>query len=85
MDEKHVVNEVLMVVVFRTMPALCEWMTDCRQLTKTNRPPRGHPYRDTWIHCMLEVVHKSSIRSSQVRLQTVGVRNPKIQQTISKT
>ncbi|XP_048839229.1 glycerophosphodiester phosphodiesterase domain-containing protein 5-like [Brienomyrus brachyistius] len=31
------------------------------------RPPRGHPYRDTWISRTLEVIHnESSIRSNQV-------------------
>ncbi|KAG9328631.1 hypothetical protein JZ751_012690 [Albula glossodonta] len=31
------------------------------------RPPRGHPYRDTWITRTLEVIHnESSIQSSQV-------------------
>jgi hypothetical protein len=32
------------------------------------RPPRGHPYRDTWITHTLEVIHnESSIHSHQVR------------------
>lgn len=31
------------------------------------RPPRGHPYRNTWLQRTLEVIHnESSIRSSQV-------------------
>nr|XP_057942589.1 glycerophosphodiester phosphodiesterase domain-containing protein 5-like [Doryrhamphus excisus] len=31
------------------------------------RPPQGHPYRDTWIHRTLEVIHnESSIQPSQV-------------------
>lgn len=34
------------------------------------RPPRGHPYRDTWIQRTLEVIqNESSIHSSQVRLR----------------
>ncbi|KAK1883284.1 Glycerophosphodiester phosphodiesterase domain containing protein 5 [Dissostichus eleginoides] len=38
------------------------------------RPPRGHPFRDTWIHRTLEVIHnESSINSSQ---QTSGSRLP---------
>lgn len=32
------------------------------------RPPRGHPYRNTWIQHTLEVIqNESSINSSQVR------------------
>lgn len=33
------------------------------------RPPRGHPYRNTWVQRTLEVIqNESSIQSSQVRL-----------------
>ncbi|TRZ04523.1 hypothetical protein DNTS_007827 [Danionella cerebrum] len=31
------------------------------------RPPRGHPYRDAWLSCVLDVIkNQSSIHSSQV-------------------
>ncbi|XP_041656664.1 glycerophosphodiester phosphodiesterase domain-containing protein 5-like isoform X3 [Cheilinus undulatus] len=39
------------------------------------RPPRGHPYRDTWIQRTLEVIqNESSILSSQVRETVRGGR-----------
>ncbi|XP_050934497.1 LOW QUALITY PROTEIN: glycerophosphodiester phosphodiesterase domain-containing protein 5-like [Lates calcarifer] len=52
------------------------------------RPPRGHPYRDTWIQRTLEVVqNESSIRSSQVLWLPSDLRalvqeiDPELQQT----
>uniref|UniRef100_A0A665TVC8 Glycerophosphodiester phosphodiesterase domain containing 4b n=1 Tax=Echeneis naucrates TaxID=173247 RepID=A0A665TVC8_ECHNA len=51
------------------------------------RPPRGHPYRDTWIQRTLEVIqNESSIQSSQVRPATdlrdlVQEIDPELQQT----
>lgn len=43
---------------------------DRRVIFDLYRPPRGHPYRDTWIQRTLEVIHnESSIRSSQVTPQ----------------
>uniref|UniRef100_A0A672GEZ4 Glycerophosphodiester phosphodiesterase domain containing 4 n=1 Tax=Salarias fasciatus TaxID=181472 RepID=A0A672GEZ4_SALFA len=52
------------------------------------RPPRGHPYRDTWIHRTLEVIqNESSIHSSQVLWLPPDLRSlvqeldPELQQT----
>uniref|UniRef100_A0A7N5ZTF4 GP-PDE domain-containing protein n=1 Tax=Anabas testudineus TaxID=64144 RepID=A0A7N5ZTF4_ANATE len=52
------------------------------------RPPRGHPYRDTWIQRTLEVVqNESSINSSQVLWLPSDLRalvqemDPELQQT----
>ncbi|XP_067084795.1 glycerophosphodiester phosphodiesterase domain-containing protein 5-like [Osmerus mordax] len=52
------------------------------------RPPRGHPYRDTWISRTLEVIqNQSSIRSSQVLWLPPDLRalvqekDPDLQQT----
>ncbi|AWO99708.1 putative glycerophosphodiester phosphodiesterase domain-containing protein 5-like [Scophthalmus maximus] len=52
------------------------------------RPPRGHPYRNTWIQRTLEVVHnQSTIRSSQVLWLPSDLRalvqetDPELQQT----
>ncbi|XP_035035306.2 glycerophosphodiester phosphodiesterase domain-containing protein 5 [Hippoglossus stenolepis] len=52
------------------------------------RPPRGHPYRNTWIQRTLEVIHnESSIRSSQVLWLPSDLRSvvqefdPELQQT----
>ncbi|XP_069396090.1 glycerophosphodiester phosphodiesterase domain-containing protein 5-like [Paralichthys olivaceus] len=52
------------------------------------RPPRGHPYRNTWIQRTLEVVHnESSIQSSQVLWLPSDLRSvvqefdPELQQT----
>ncbi|XP_026183530.1 glycerophosphodiester phosphodiesterase domain-containing protein 5-like isoform X2 [Mastacembelus armatus] len=52
------------------------------------RPPKGHPYRDTWIHRTLEVVkNESSINSSQVLWLPSDLRtlvqemDPELQQT----
>ncbi|KAM6984065.1 glycerophosphodiester phosphodiesterase domain-containing protein 5 isoform 1-T1 [Tautogolabrus adspersus] len=52
------------------------------------RPPRGHPYRDTWIQRTLEVIHnESSILSSQVLWLPSDLRalvqemDPELQQT----
>ncbi|XP_040907067.1 glycerophosphodiester phosphodiesterase domain-containing protein 5-like [Toxotes jaculatrix] len=52
------------------------------------RPPRGHPYRDTWIQRTLEVVqNESSIQSSQVLWLPSDLRalvqeiDPELQQT----
>ncbi|KAM6907171.1 glycerophosphodiester phosphodiesterase domain-containing protein 5-like [Xenentodon cancila] len=52
-----------------------------------NRPPRGHPYRNGWIHRTLEVIHESSIQSSQVLWLPSDLRavvqqlDPELQQT----
>ncbi|XP_064206930.1 glycerophosphodiester phosphodiesterase domain-containing protein 5-like [Anguilla rostrata] len=55
------------------------------------RPPRGHPYRDTWITRTLEVIHnESSIRSNQVLWLPWELRDlvqeldPALQQTSGK-
>ncbi|XP_041864921.1 glycerophosphodiester phosphodiesterase domain-containing protein 5-like [Melanotaenia boesemani] len=52
------------------------------------RPPRGHPYRDSWIQRTLEVIHnESSINSSQVLWLPSDLRvlvqetDPELQQT----
>uniref|UniRef100_UPI0037E7606E glycerophosphodiester phosphodiesterase domain-containing protein 5-like n=1 Tax=Semicossyphus pulcher TaxID=241346 RepID=UPI0037E7606E len=52
------------------------------------RPPRGHPYRDTWIQRTLEVIqNESSFRSSQVLWLPSDLRalvqemDPELQQT----
>ncbi|XP_070838571.1 glycerophosphodiester phosphodiesterase domain-containing protein 5-like [Chaetodon trifascialis] len=52
------------------------------------RPPRGHPYRDTWIQRTLEVIqNESSIQSSQVLWLPPDLRalvqemDPELQQT----
>ncbi|XP_061073355.1 glycerophosphodiester phosphodiesterase domain-containing protein 5 [Conger conger] len=52
------------------------------------RPPRGHPYRDTWINRTLEVLHnESSLNSSQVlwlpsyQRDLVQEMDPALQQT----
>ncbi|KAK5887249.1 hypothetical protein CesoFtcFv8_015870 [Champsocephalus esox] len=52
------------------------------------RPPRGHPFRDSWIHRTLEVIHnESSINSSQVLWlpsdlrSLVHLSDPSLQQT----
>ncbi|XP_023259950.1 glycerophosphodiester phosphodiesterase domain-containing protein 5-like [Seriola lalandi dorsalis] len=52
------------------------------------RPPRGHPYRDTWIQRTLEVIqNESSIHSSQVLWLPSDLRalvqeiDPELQQT----
>lgn len=52
------------------------------------RPPRGHPYRDSWITRTLEVIHnESSINSSQVlwlpsdQRSLVQELDPELQQT----
>ncbi|XP_029375528.1 glycerophosphodiester phosphodiesterase domain-containing protein 5 [Echeneis naucrates] len=52
------------------------------------RPPRGHPYRDTWIQRTLEVIqNESSIQSSQVLWLPSDLRDlvqeidPELQQT----
>ncbi|XP_058606533.1 glycerophosphodiester phosphodiesterase domain-containing protein 5 isoform X1 [Onychostoma macrolepis] len=52
------------------------------------RPPRGHPYRDSWITRTLEVIHnESSINSSQVlwlpadQRSVVQELDPELQQT----
>ncbi|XP_053187900.1 glycerophosphodiester phosphodiesterase domain-containing protein 5-like [Scomber japonicus] len=52
------------------------------------RPPRGHPYRDTWIQRTLEVIqNETSIRSSQVLWLPSDLRalvqelDPELQQT----
>ncbi|KAK2828398.1 hypothetical protein Q5P01_019432 [Channa striata] len=52
------------------------------------RPPRGHPYRDTWIQRTLEVIlYESSINSSQVLWLPSDLRalvqemDPELQQT----
>ncbi|XP_078028432.1 glycerophosphodiester phosphodiesterase domain-containing protein 5 [Epinephelus lanceolatus] len=54
------------------------------------RPPRGHPYRDTWIQRTLEVIqNESSIQSSQVLWLPSDLRalvqeiDPELQQTSS--
>nr|XP_046266173.1 glycerophosphodiester phosphodiesterase domain-containing protein 5-like isoform X3 [Scatophagus argus] len=54
------------------------------------RPPRGHPYRDTWIQRTLEVIqNESSIHSSQVLWLPSDLRtlvqelDPELQQTSS--
>ncbi|XP_051256885.1 glycerophosphodiester phosphodiesterase domain-containing protein 5-like isoform X2 [Dicentrarchus labrax] len=53
------------------------------------RPPRGHPYRDTWIQRTLEVIqNESSIHSSQVLWLPSDLRalvqelDPELQQTL---
>lgn len=52
------------------------------------RPPRGHPYRDSWIHRTLEVIqNESTIHSSQVLWLPSDLRSlvqeldPELQQT----
>ncbi|XP_060942139.1 glycerophosphodiester phosphodiesterase domain-containing protein 5-like [Limanda limanda] len=51
------------------------------------RPPSSHPYSDTWIQRTLEVIHGSSIRSSQVLWLPSELRSvvnefdPELQQT----
>ncbi|KAJ8410798.1 hypothetical protein AAFF_G00187550 [Aldrovandia affinis] len=52
------------------------------------RPPSGHPYRDDWLNCTLEVIHnESSLNSSQVlwlpaeRRDLVQELDPALQQT----
>lgn len=52
------------------------------------RPPRGHPYRDAWIHRTLEVIqNESSIQSSRVLWLPADLRalvqelDPDLQQT----
>ncbi|KAM8897685.1 LOW QUALITY PROTEIN: glycerophosphodiester phosphodiesterase domain-containing protein 5-like [Spinachia spinachia] len=62
--------------------------TDRRVIFDLYRPPRGHPFRDTWIQRTLEVVqNESSIRSSQVLWLPSDLRSvvqdldPELQQT----
>ncbi|XP_024866477.1 glycerophosphodiester phosphodiesterase domain-containing protein 5 isoform X2 [Kryptolebias marmoratus] len=51
------------------------------------QPPRGHPYRHSWIQRTLEVVHESTIESSQVLWLPSELRSlvqetdPELQQT----
>lgn len=62
--------------------------TDRMVIFDLYRPPRGHPYRDTWLQRTLEVIHnESSIRSSQVLWLPFALRplvlemDPELQQT----
>ncbi|XP_040037730.2 glycerophosphodiester phosphodiesterase domain-containing protein 5 [Gasterosteus aculeatus] len=62
--------------------------TDRRVIFDLYRPPRGHPFRDSWIQRTLEVVqNESSIRSSQVLWLPSDLRSlvqdldPELQQT----
>nr|XP_055030333.1 glycerophosphodiester phosphodiesterase domain-containing protein 5 isoform X2 [Misgurnus anguillicaudatus] len=56
----------------QTIPTLKEFLNLAAQHGKLvifdlRRPPKGHPYRDTWINRTLEVLHNESfINSSQV-------------------
>ncbi|XP_063061429.1 glycerophosphodiester phosphodiesterase domain-containing protein 5 isoform X3 [Engraulis encrasicolus] len=56
----------------QTVPSLKDFLDLAAQhgslvIFDLHRPPRGHPYRDTWITRTLEVLHnESSINSSQV-------------------
>lgn len=53
--------------------------TDRMVIFDLYRPPRGHPYRDTWLQRTLEVIHnESSIRSSQVTPQLQIYPNRKL-------
>ncbi|XP_037323909.2 glycerophosphodiester phosphodiesterase domain-containing protein 5-like isoform X2 [Pungitius pungitius] len=62
--------------------------TDRRVIFDLYRPPKGHPFRDSWIQRTLEVVqNESSIRSSQVlwlpsdQRSLVQDLDPELQQT----
>ncbi|KAI2653337.1 Glycerophosphodiester phosphodiesterase domain-containing protein 5 [Labeo rohita] len=77
----------------QTIPTLKEFLNLAAQHEKMvifdlRRPPREHPYRDTWISRTLEVIHnESSINSSQVlwlpadQRSLVQEMDPKLQQT----
>lgn len=77
----------------QTVPTLKEFLDLAAQHEKLvifdlRRPPRGHPYRDTWITRTLEVIHnESSINSSQVlwlpadQRSLVQELDPELQQT----
>ena len=56
------------VCSLRTFLELAAARRDTLVIFDLYRPPRGHPYRDSWIQRTLEVIHnESSIRSQQVR------------------
>uniref|UniRef100_A0A8C1GHS8 Glycerophosphodiester phosphodiesterase domain containing 4a n=1 Tax=Cyprinus carpio TaxID=7962 RepID=A0A8C1GHS8_CYPCA len=77
----------------QTVPTLKEFLNLAAQherlvIFDLRRPPRGHPYRDTWITRTLEVIHnESSINSSQVlwlpadQRSLVQELDPELQQT----
>ncbi|KAG5269101.1 hypothetical protein AALO_G00198290 [Alosa alosa] len=77
----------------QTVPSLIEFLNLAARhgslvIFDLHRPPRGHPYRDTWITRTLEVLHNESyINSSQVLWlpseQRVLVQelDPELQQT----
>uniref|UniRef100_A0A671LPW3 Glycerophosphodiester phosphodiesterase domain-containing protein 5-like n=2 Tax=Sinocyclocheilus anshuiensis TaxID=1608454 RepID=A0A671LPW3_9TELE len=77
----------------QTVPTLKEFLNLAAQherlvIFDLRRPPRGHPYRDTWITRTLEVIHnESSINSNQVlwlpadQRSLVQELDPELQQT----
>ncbi|XP_052008719.1 glycerophosphodiester phosphodiesterase domain-containing protein 5-like isoform X1 [Xyrauchen texanus] len=77
----------------QTVPTLKEFLNLAAQhgrlvIFDLRRPPRGHPYRDTWITRTLEVLHNESyINSSQVfwlpadQRSVVQELDPELQQT----
>ncbi|XP_077050043.1 glycerophosphodiester phosphodiesterase domain-containing protein 5 isoform X1 [Siphateles boraxobius] len=77
----------------QTVPTLKEFLNVAAQherlvIFDLRRPPRGHPYRDTWITRILEVIHNESfINSSQVlwlpadQRSVVQELDPELQQT----
>lgn len=55
------------VCSLRTFLELAAAQRDTLVIFDLYRPPRGHPYRNHWIHRTLEVIrNESSIRSQQV-------------------
>ncbi|CAL8304975.1 unnamed protein product [Gadus morhua 'NCC'] len=79
------------VCSLRTFLELAAARRDTLVIFDLYRPPRGHPYRDSWIQRTLEVIHnESSIRSQQVLWLPPDLRavvqeiDPELQQTSSR-
>ncbi|KAG7265492.1 hypothetical protein CRUP_003581, partial [Coryphaenoides rupestris] len=79
------------VCSLRTFLELAAAQQDTLVIFDLYRPPRGHPYRNRWIHRTLEVIrNESSIRSQQVLWLPSELRalvqemDPELQQTSSR-